>query len=173
MLKKLSLGLSLYLFAGGAIAQTCKTTSITETTPTTRFTPQGNGTVLDTQTNLIWKRCLEGQTWDDSSCTGAPSNISWGLALTAAQTLNTNGGFAEATNWRVPNIKELKSIVEHACNSPAINLTVFPNTLESTIVWSSSPFAVNADNAWMVSFYVGYSSWDYKGNNRQVHLVHK
>jgi len=174
LLKQITLGMTLCLLFSSSFSQTCNT-SITASTPDSRFTPQGNGTVLDTQTNLIWKRCSEGQVWDGSTgnCTGSASTYNWQGALDAAQTLNSSGGFASHTDWRVPNIKELASIVELKCYDPAINLTIFPNTSSNAFVWSSSPIANFGSKVW--PFYFGYGYYGgntyLKSDVKQVRLV--
>jgi len=121
-----------------ATAQTCQT-SITETTPTSRFSDNGDGTITDNTTLLIWKRCPESMAFSDNatpanltddSCT-ASTNLSgydYQEALQHVANLNSSGGYAGKNDWRVPNIKELNSIIELSCHSPAINLTVFPDT---------------------------------------------
>ena len=171
LLKKLTLGMTLCLLFSSSFSQTCKT-SITASTPDSRFTPQGDGTVLDTQTNLIWKRCSEGQVWNGSTsnCTGSASTYTWQGALDAAQTLNNSGGYAGKTDWRLPNIKELSSIVELRCYAPAINLSVFPDT-NASVVWSSSPNAYDGSYAWSVVFYDGYDNASSKIYNWRVRLV--
>lgn len=122
-----------------------------------------NGTVTDTNTGLMWQKCSFGQSWNpgndandpsDDSCdsTGLQAS-SWHQALVVAQDANTGAeyGFAD---WRVPNVKELTSLLEPACYSPAINSNVFPNTV-SGYYFSSSPYAHNASKSWAVSFYSG------------------
>ncbi|MGB4499160.1 MAG: hypothetical protein WBI40_10735, partial [Methylococcaceae bacterium] len=49
------------------VAQTCQTASIPATTPTNRFTVNNNGTVSDSKTGLMWKKCSEGQSGADCS----------------------------------------------------------------------------------------------------------
>lgn len=116
-------------------AQTCNS-QLEATTPTSNFTISNNGTVTDNQTGLMWKRCVEGLS--GSICnTGIATTYTWQAALNYVATLN-NVGFAGYKDWRLPNIKELSSIVELKCSSPLINLTVFPNTSATSNLWSST-----------------------------------
>lgn len=114
-------------------AQTC-VDNVAETTPNSRFNIQNNGTVNDLETGLIWMRCSIGQDWDGSTCTGNATSFSWREALNTSQETS----FAEHTDWRLPNVKELLSIVEDACYSPSINLYVFPGA-KIYRFWSSTP----------------------------------
>lgn len=120
-------------------AQTC-VDAIPASTPTSDFEVHNNGTVTHTATGLMWKVCAEGQTWQssDGSCSGVASDHSWQQALQAPQTLNTGGGYAGYADWRLPSIKELTSIIEFKCNSPAINLTVFNNAPAGGVAFKSS-----------------------------------
>ena len=132
-------------------SQTCQPTNVLASTPTGQFTDHGDGTVTDIKTGLMWKKCSEGQSGEDCS-TGSSLTYTWKAALGKAQTINTTGGFATYTDWRVPNIKELRSITEQQCVSPMINLTVFPAT-SSGYYWSSSPsIGRSGGDAWYVSF---------------------
>ena len=148
-----------FLFAPGVLAQAASCTagnpsaSLVQTTPTADFdTSATDGTVIHTKTGLMWKRCAEGQTWDNaaSSCTGSTSSLNWQNALAAAK----NSTFAGHTDWRLPNVKELQSIVESCGYDPAINTTIFPATPTSTF-WSASSFGPSPAYAWDVDFYVG------------------
>jgi Protein of unknown function (DUF1566) len=154
------------------IGQTCKTASIPASTPTRQFINNNNGTVTDTKTGLMWKRCSEGQTWNSVTCSGSAADFTWKAALQRAQTHNRIG-FAGFKDWRLPNVKELFSIVEKQCYAPAINLTIFPSKGYYALFWSSSPSATTAgDDAWGVYFDSGYATWlSYKNNGVQVRLV--
>ena len=150
-------------------AQICNTTSITASTPTADFIDNGDGTVTHTKTGLMWKQCIEGLS--GAGCvTGTATTFTWQGALQAAQALNVAGGFAGHTDWRVPNQKELNSIVEHQCVTPAINATIFPATV-SGWYWSASPFVVVATNAWGVDFNNGGDNFNNKSANGYVRLV--
>jgi hypothetical protein len=105
------------------------------TAPTSRFTDNGDGTVTDRVTLLMWKRCDEGKSWDGVGCSGSPTVTQWDKIFS----MNGGGGFAGYNDWRVPNIKELASILEFACNLPPINSEVFPLSFSS--YWSSTPSA--------------------------------
>lgn len=143
-------------------AQTCDT-SITPSAPTDRFNGAlRDGTVDDNGTGLTWKKCSEGQTYnlDSNTCSGTAATYDWQGALQQAQAVNRQQdsagkavGFAGHTDWRVPNIKELRSLVEQSCQDPAIDPTnkLFPLT-PSGWYWSSSPFVRNTGDAWGVDF---------------------
>jgi len=125
---------------GGAHAlasQSCDTRSYPMSTPTERFADNGDGTVTDTQSGLMWMRCALGQTWTGSTCTGEPRALSWGSAQDAARSLNTAGGYASHADWRMPHIPELAMIVERQCENPRVNLTLFPDT-PSTWFWTAT-----------------------------------
>jgi len=142
--------------------QICLTESQSpSTTPTSRFTDHGDGTVTDTGTGLMWAKCTEGSS--GPGCTGGGPYSTWGDALLLAEA-STLAGYPD---WRLPNAKELDSIVEQRCANPAINLAVFPNT-PNTEFWSSSP-SVNAGLMWTVQFITGDSQSVYGRN--ELHAV--
>ena len=95
--------------------------------------------------------------------TGTAATYNWANAL---QTAKNMGG-----DWRVPNIKELDSLVEEACYNAAINETFFPATQTRTrgYYWSSSPVPISG--AWYVHFDYGYVSFDGKNDSLYVRLV--
>ena len=163
------LWLTLLAMSYAVQAQTCKPESIPASTPNSQLQDNGDGTITDTKTGLIWKRCLEGQSGSDCA-SGSAEAFTWQQALQRAQTVNSSGGFAGASVWRVPTIKELRSLVEQQCADPAINLTRFPNP-GSDFVWSSSAVAGSANGAWSVSFNDGSPNWNGEGNVYQLRLV--
>lgn len=148
------------------VAQTCKFDSIVRSTPPGTFRDNGDGTVTDTRYGLIWKRCVEGQTWNGSTCTGTAASYTWGQALALAD----NATFVGRSDWRLPNLKELTSIVEEACYDPAIDLAVFPNT-QSEWFWSASPDAYYADYAWIVNILNGNDNDGNRTNTGRARLV--
>lgn len=113
------------------VAQTCKD-SIEHTVHPDQLINNGDGTITDAKTGLMWSQCSFGQEWTAEGCSGSPMNLNWEEALLAAQVFNEGGGLAKNTDWRIPNIKELGSLVEHKCHSPAISLNYFPDTPSAT-----------------------------------------
>jgi hypothetical protein len=142
------------------------TATVPATTPDSRFSINGDGTVTDIKTGLVWKRCSEGQSWDGTTCARTASTYTWQTALQAG----AGSVFAGKSYWRLPNSKELGSIVERQCFNPAINATVFPNTPSSPF-WSGSPYAGNSNFVWNVYFYNGYEYSDLKSSLNYVRLV--
>jgi Protein of unknown function (DUF1566) len=127
-------------------------------TAVSQYTVSANGQeVTDSKTGLIWRRCSEGQTWSGSACTGSPSGYTHeaALAQATAQTLATN------VAWRLPNIKELASIVDNTKANPAINRTAFPQTPATDIFWSSSPYIYLPDASYARVVYFSNGSVDY------------
>jgi Protein of unknown function (DUF1566) len=133
---KLKLSFSVFLgfalFGNLVHAQQVCRTNLKEDTTTARFTINNNGTVSDKKTNLMWKQCPEGLS-GQQCLTGQLQSVNWKTAVENSGKIS----FAGLGDWRVPNVKELSSIVERRCFRPAINLAVFPAT-PSNIFWSST-----------------------------------
>ena len=135
---------------------------------TARFTDNGDGTVTDNATGLMWEQKTPGgsgglhdtnNTYTWTYYTGPPSAFDVFIAG-----LNTEGGtgFAGHNDWRLPNIFELRSIVDLGRGLPAIN-PVFVNTQSSyAYYWSSTSYAPSTTNAWDVDFTAGASNVDSK-----------
>ncbi len=126
--------------------------------PNPRFTNNFNGTVTDNLTGLIWLR--------NANCFGFRN---WTTALTDANTLaNGSCGLTDgstAGQWRLPNIKELQSLVHYGIFNPAL-----PNAagtgqwtandpfsgVQPSTYWSSTSHADDTSNAWVLTLYYGF-----------------
>lgn len=155
----------LLLASAGARAVTCQN-NIPPSNPDSIYTDHGNGTVTDSRTGLMWKQCVEGLTGADCS-TGSATSFTWADALTHAE----SHSFAGHTDWRLPNIKELRSLVEECRSVPAINHALFPVNGASSYVWSGSPSADYSDLAWYVHFNFGFANYGVRGDGHHVRLV--
>lgn len=118
------------------------------------FSNNGDGTVTDQGSNLMWQRCSAPSTETDCA-TSTPSLYNWDNALAYCNSLS----LASNTDWRVPNIKELHSILDASTSSePAIDTPSFPDT-QATYYWSSTTFAGTNGYAWYVDFGIGLSGF--------------
>lgn len=162
----IALGMSLGLGMIAAQAEQTCNDAVVATAPDSRFQDNGNGTVTDLATGLIWKQCAEGLS-GTGCATGNAQTFTWQSALQHAEA----EVFAGSDLWRLPNKNELASLVERRCYSPAINERYFPNT-PSSWFWSSSPFANYSGYAWYVDFYYGsVASYDKDYSGYDVRLV--
>ncbi|CAB5495951.1 fibronectin type III domain-containing protein [Bathymodiolus thermophilus thioautotrophic gill symbiont] len=84
---------------------------------------------------------------------------------------NAGNGYCGFTNWKVPTIIELRSIVHQGMVSPKIDNHYFPNTETRLSVWSSSPSASNLFLAWQLRFDAGYNHGYSRGSKGYVRLV--
>lgn len=86
-----------------------------------------NNAVVDADSKLIWRRCSEGQTWSGATCIGTPSGFTYEQALRHSQI---------QVGWRMPNIKELFTIVDRSQsvspNQSPYDANVFPGVPEET-----------------------------------------
>lgn len=139
-----------------------------ETAPTERFEFNPDGLATDTLTGLQWMRCLAGQHWTGTSCDGEPLDLGWSAALVHADSFE----YSSNSDWRIPNIKELTSIVELSCRTPSLNGEVFPNSWFSGYNerhWTSTTIYNQEDLIWTVHFINGmdfttsFSSFEEKG----------
>jgi len=149
--------------------QSCDTSQYPLSAPTARFTDNGDGTVTDTRTHVMWMRCSMGQTWTGSTCEGTPLAMPWQAAQDAAVTMNKQGGFARHDDWRMPRISEMANIVEVQCANPRTNITVFPQT-PAAFYWTASNRR-NKDQAFMLSFGPQGTGDDVKTQPHYVRLM--
>jgi hypothetical protein len=171
MMKKMKLLLLLPVLLSTATQseQRCQTEHIAVTAPSSRYQQIDNGTVVDNKTGLMWRVCLEGVTGDTCG-SGAPLTLNWAEALLYAPKLNAEGGFAGHKDWRLPNIREIATLIELQCVDPAINRNVFPNTPPSQ-VWTSSPSGFVNHYSWYADFKAGAFTHDVREKAKTIRLV--
>ena len=112
------------------------------------FTVSADGTqVTDGRTGLVWRRCAEGMAATAGSCTGTASTFTHEQAMLRARDQAAGTSVA----WRLPNVKELASLVDRSKSNPAIDTAAFPAT-PVNVFWSSSPVVGEIYVAWVVNF---------------------
>jgi hypothetical protein len=116
------------------------------------FTRSGE-TVTDSTTDLVWQ--------DDATS----PQTTWESAIRYCEDLELGG----STDWRLPNINELTSIVDDTTSEPAIS-SVFVNTT-SYYYWSSTTYASYTFFAWRVSFSNGFQYYNNKTDSYYVRCV--
>lgn len=124
--------------------------------------------VTDQKTGLIWRRCSEGMSWNGATCAGTAGTYTHEAALQHAAAQASSTGVA----WRLPNVKELSSIVDRSRGNPAIDSTAFPAT-PSISFWSASPkpYTGISTHAWRVNFVSGTVFGVYRIDSNSVRLV--
>jgi len=82
---------------------------------------------------------------------GAPDPLTWEQALNETELLS----LADHSDWRLPNIQELRSIVDYSMIDPAIDTSFFPDIPSAPLLpdyWSSSTQVTYIRGAWYVYF---------------------
>ena len=131
------------------------------------FTDNGDETITDNNTKLMWQKEEDNTGYNWYQATGTVhTTYNVGGAIDVCGNLTT-GGY---NDWRLPNPKELKSIVDHEIYNPSINQTYFPNT-SSSDYWSATTKASSTSFAWRVSFGSGSVISYYKSSDYYVRCV--
>jgi len=97
------------------------------------FVDNRDDTVTDTATGLMWQQVT------------ASTMMSWEAALSYSENLS----LAEYSDWRLPNRRELRSIVDYEKVYPAVDTDYFPDTMGSHY-WSSTS---------LVYYYTNYTNY--------------
>jgi formylglycine-generating enzyme required for sulfatase activity len=101
--------------------------------------------VQDALTGLEWQGCTAGEWGED--CARSRHFKTWALALDYCQGLDWGGH----TDWYLPDVNELQSLVDLRHRDPAIDAAAFPNT-HKWEYWSSTPYGASSNQAWHVGF---------------------
>ncbi len=110
--------------------------------PTSVLKINSTGTIKDTHRGYLWQKAGDGAKHTKDSA----SSYCGGLEL---------DGY---TDWRLPTIEELQTIIDNTRYDPALAIDFFQGA--SDWYWSSSAYASNPYLAWYVSFYQGTVHWD-------------
>lgn len=152
------------------------------------FTDNGNGTVTDNRTGLMWeKKSDDGGIHDKDTAyrwgqNASPYSMNGTMVTTFLAALNTAPCFAGYCDWRIPNGKELFSLANWEVFNPA-TFSAFNTSCtagctvtacsctNSSIYWSSSTYRTFPDAAWSVDFTYGNVVSDAKTFNYFVRAV--
>lgn len=125
----------------------------------TRFNDNGNGTITDKLTGLIWLKnasCLETI---GGVVKYGYGYVTWANAITWCNNLASGScGLTDASTagqWRLPNITELESLVDAERYNPALPSSHPFSNVQADNYWSSSRYAISNNFAWVVSLYYG------------------
>ncbi|MCX5896520.1 MAG: DUF1566 domain-containing protein, partial [Proteobacteria bacterium] len=121
--------------------------------PDTRFTDKIDGTVKDNLTGLVWTK----------NANLPNGTLTWQGALdyVAGMNAGTNPNFGY-TDWRLPNVNELKSLIDNSKYAPSLPQGHPFTNVQSNGYWSSTTYAFHTDYAWIVYMSYGYVNVDYK-----------
>lgn len=126
----------------------------TPTTITNHFTDNGDGTITDNLTQLVWQK------------TPSTETFIWDRALVYAEGLT----IGTSSDWRLPNIKELQSINNELATNPSV-FTLYFSSLGVHNYWSSTTLPNQTLNAWYWSTQFGITTYDLKTNPNYVLCV--
>ncbi len=135
-----------------------------------RFRDNGDGTVTDLNTGLMWVK----SGYAESEVTpavpyqkdGPWRSYYWNHALIYCDRLETAG----YSDWRLPNLKELVSILDLSRMDPCVDEKYFPAT-RADFYWTSTSFSFQTSQAWYVYFNLGYVNHLNKNNYLYIRPV--
>jgi len=137
-----------------ALRRSVRAVSGLELRSTDRFINNGDGTITDTHTGLMWQQ---------PTATGTHS---WQQALYYCDAL-AHAGF---TDWRLPTIREALSLLDWDQPSEMIDTTYFPDTGVYSMYWLSTTYADDSSHAWLVES--GHAEgYDVKPDSNYVRAV--
>ncbi len=152
--------------AGGIILENIQFVS---SIPVGKFIVQ-DGIATHIETGMMWLRFAHGQQWKNGTVEGYIEDVNWHEAIKIPEEFNKKGGYGGFTDWRAPNIEELRTVIAKVnCEEEhCIDADIFPEN-----GWgcsSSWPYTSSSYYTLDVGFFNGYSDFSsyYKGNVRLV-----
>ena len=141
--------------------------------PSPRFADNGDGTVTDNLTGLIWLKNANCTETVGGIVKGGAGALSWADALTWSNNLASGScgltGATSAGDWRLPNVRELESLVnaQQADSATWLNGQGFAN-VQGNVFWSASTYASDPAGAWGVEMGGGDVGGDSKTDGNYV-----
>jgi Protein of unknown function (DUF1566) len=131
-----------------------------------RLKIRGDGTILDSATNLVWGQCLVGQNWNGSLCEkSTPLLMSWVQAMKYAKQQR----YLNLSDWRLPSPEEVSAVLKGRGGCISNKNNFMSRALESHYVWSSRAGFNGVEYSWSVGLQDGLLSGSQ--NNAAVLLV--
>ncbi len=119
------------------------------------ITRESNGIVTDTNTKLQWQDDALGSAMD------------WEAAISYCESLPLGGH----SDWRLPNINELKSIVDKSKYHPPIVDGFVHTDTRMEGYWSSTTPEDSKYDAYFIGFHYGFISRHNKDSNKYIRCV--
>ncbi|WKY46685.1 DUF1566 domain-containing protein [Eubacteriaceae bacterium ES3] len=144
------------------------------------FVDNGDGTVTDEATELMWSQVDSGDDgFDMSAFTNDNGSLNWQEALEFAE----NAEYAGYDDWRLPNAKELQSILDYARSPDTTNSAAIDPVFECSQIfneasqvdypffWTSTSFNPGKDAA-ILCFGRALGYFSIQGNDAEFMDVH-
>jgi hypothetical protein len=135
--------------------------------PDPHFVNNGDGTVTDDSTGLVWTQ----------TANAAASTSNWNDAVDFCNALaDGTAGLSDASSagdWRLPNLRELESLVDYSLYAPAVDsgAGLYFSNVQSNAYWTSTTSTYQTADAWQVYMGDGRSIPANKTNTAYVWAV--
>ena len=130
--------------------------------PTPRFIDNGNGTVTDNLTRLVWLK--NAHRWDP---------MLWGIGLSACNQLAADGTSltdgSQPGDWRLPNVREAMSVIDFGRFDPALPIGhPFDNVWSESNYWTSTVYPYGVGQVYFVIYTRGYVGVRSRGTDHNL-----